>query len=215
MGAVKLKSAAVFLLSFCALSSINLQDVSAEAYSWKDKDGTTFYGSTPPAGAADVKKLAGKGFSRYSQSKLLKPYAGRSTTPAPAIKPMNERAALSRSLKDDSFSTEVIPPRPKVKPVVDNGLKQSAINIQHDESNRVTACSVTLRNIANVPATAVTVDFEFEDGTLVPAEGPTSIDPGAEVTYKISDTQVPVQIAIDGNGNAPVKPIPKVVVNVG
>ena len=42
MGAVKLKSAAVFLLSFCALSSINLQDVSAEAYSWKDSAKSQF-----------------------------------------------------------------------------------------------------------------------------------------------------------------------------
>ncbi len=62
-------------------------------------------------------------------------------------------------------------------------------------STAVKSCSVGVTNIGGERATGVAVSFEFEDGTLVPAEGPEEVMPGDTAKFVISADNLPLEVA--------------------
>lgn len=158
------------------------------AYSWQDSQGRTHYGSNPPRNAINVQSLSGK-FSRYSSDKLLKPYRGTTITETDVkeTKPKKDREPPPRTITPglDALSEETLVPE----------LVQGPIVIKYDPQKRVTECSVTVKNSANIPATNVIVNFEFEDGTLVPTTGPESIDADSTAKYSVPETMLPITIS--------------------
>lgn len=194
------------LLTFVACLSLSVTpEARADgAYHWKDAAGRDHYGSNPPKDARAIEPLAGKSYSRYSSEKLLKPYKGMAVTEA------DMRSRLG-SPEDEKFgATKFKGPQPALPPIGEEELipelTQADLTVRHDAQKRVTECTVIVKNSASIPANNVLVSFEFEDGTLVPATGPESIDADSTAKYIISDGLLPVTVNgahADGAGPKP------------
>lgn len=154
------------------------------AFSWEDRDGNIFFGGKPPAGARNVKSVAGKSFSRYSSEKLLRPYRAR--------------AALKEAeIKESDLSAVHLPPPPiPGAPEAEEALPLEAqpVTIEWNAQHQITKCEVLVKNPSALPIGNFTVSFEFSDGTLIPASGPTEIGPQADATFIVPPEGLPMAI---------------------
>jgi len=188
-----------------------IPDAYAEsAYHWKDAAGRDHYGSNPPKDARGLEPLAGRSFSKYSSEKLLKPYKGMALNESEVRSrlgsPPNEKQ-IGLTNPDSNGGTpiaeeELIPE-----------LVQGDLVVRHDAEKRVTECSVIVKNAASIPANNVLVSFEFEDGTLVPATGPESIDADSSGKYIVAEGLLP--ITVNGAQKNGAGPKPKVSIRGG
>ncbi len=105
------------LALFCLLVFIPVTVSADGAYSWKDKSGKTNFGSNPPKGATEIKKLSGDKFSRYSGSKSLAPYE-RTRANLAEIEVKDADIGEKELSKDDSFTVQTTTADPAKEPTV-------------------------------------------------------------------------------------------------
>lgn len=163
-----------------------------QSYRWTDKEGNTFYGSNPPAGARNVEKIRGGSFSTYSSSKALAPYQNRLSRPSLATEPI---------IRGEPDLTP---------PLAEPALEQGKLQVELGPDNSVTATSVEVKNTGAAAAAHVTISFEFADGTIVQAQGPDTLAGGQSATYSIPPPQLPISITLE-EGAAKV-PDPSVII---
>lgn len=193
-GAALIIGCATVTASFAVSASIAHADT---AYQWRDNEGRQHFGSKPPKGAIDVRPIAGKSFSRYSSSKLLRPYARSSFAPiteepiAPPQRVAKKKPPSSR-IKDG----EALVLEPEAPPEGAD-LAQGPVDVQWGPAGEVTACAVTVKNTTIIPARNVIVTFEFQDGTLIPASGPELIEGDTQATYSIPKELLPLKLKLD------------------
>jgi hypothetical protein len=169
------------------------------AFSWEDRDGNIFFGGKPPVGAKNVKSVAGKSFSRYSSEKLLRPYRAR--------------AALKEAeIKESDLSAVHLPPPPiPGAPGAEEELPLEAqpVAVEYNAEHQVTKCEVIIKNPAAIPIGNFTVSFEFADGTLISASGPTEIGPQTEGKFIVPPEGLPLALKTAATAE---QPQPKVVI---
>lgn len=169
--------AAVTLTAFDLLSS----PAYAQSYSWQDSKGRTFYGSKPPANARNVKTLKTPRISRYSSTKVLNRLGWKQNQAAPG-------------------ESKPPPPKQKNELPIDAAPAQLAHDepvISFDAEKNVTDCKVMVENKGGMVAYELSVAFEFFDGSLIPAVGPGSIEPGGKQEYRIPKDLLPLHLTGD------------------
>ncbi len=191
-------------LTFAPLSA------GAEAFSWHDSSGTQFFGTNPPPGAVNVKKLQARSFSRYSSEKVIRTYNKSADSASRMAKHQVKETDLPTTNFDEA-PLEGDRPGPRARlveaPELSTGstvnipgnsasatLEQGKITVTHDVNQWVSACKVVVRNTGPIAAQKVLVSFEFEDGTIVPAKGPEIIAPRGESVYFIAPENLPVKV---------------------
>ncbi len=173
------------------------QSASAQ-YHWKDDKGRDHYGGNPPKDARNVRSLSGRTFSRYSSDKLLHAFKGN------AISESDIKAGISTSRATKTPKAVSLPVDTNFEENLMPELEQAQLSVKHDKQKRVTECSVVVKNLATIPAPNVIVSFEFNDGTLVPAAGPESIDAGSSGKYSVPPEMLPISIkGYAGNDSGP------------
>jgi len=172
------------------------------AYKWTDASGTVFYGSKPPSNAKGVQKIQPKNYSRYSSSKLLRGY----TTPLNNGLSNTGRAALKQPPVRES---DVELPKGGVKSPVEQTvrLESSRPALESGAKNEVKSCRTTVTNQSVIDVEGIQVAFEFSDGTLVTADGPSRLNAKQAALYSIPEENLPLALA-DGT-----KLDPKVIIN--
>lgn len=158
----------VFLLVFHSLG------YAEDSYSWTDRNGHVFYGSTPPKDAQSVKKLPTKYLSRYSSDKMLK-RLGWNTVKTPHPTTGKEEKKTSRSAQPAA-------------------LEQADLRIEFNEQHQVTSCVIPVRNTGTTNAVEISVAFDFPDGTLVPGVGPDTIAANSAADYSIPKELLPLTL---------------------
>ena len=180
-----------------------------DAFSWKDEEGRLHFGTKPPPQAAEVKKIVGKTFSRYSSAKLLTPLNNFNSSGITKIEEKNLvknqlGKADNREVKNQARAS--LKEKDELKTIQ---LEKSPLDIKFNDSKQVTSCSITLKNTSAIPASGILVTFEFEDGTLIPATGPDNIAAESVATYSITDDVLPITIK-GFNSSSEKNPAPKV-----
>ncbi|MBP9838296.1 MAG: DUF4124 domain-containing protein [Proteobacteria bacterium] len=165
-----------------------IQTTNAEVYHWLDADGKEHYSSRAPKSAAKVGTFKGKPFSRYSSSKLLKPYNNF----APKLK-VEEKDIIAKTTKADLNNKSQARASLADEPILTE-IEKSEVSIELTDDQKVKSCSITLKNTSTIPATNILVSFEFEDGTLIPASGADSIAPNSSAVYKIAEDTLPLSV---------------------
>jgi len=168
------------------------------AVKWTDSSGTVFYGTRPPAGARNVSKLQPKNYSRYSPSKSLNPYGKKSVA-------SNARAALTqptRSQETQSQETqpqaiEIIKPKKEEPAIPDQlvKLEGSKAEIKLSDKQEIVSCRTTVTNRNMVDIEGVQVSFEFLDGTIVSADGPTRLNAKQSALFSIPEENLPLSLS--------------------
>ncbi len=192
------------------------------AVKWQDSSGRVFYGSNPPSSAKNVQKVPGKSFSRYSSERLLKPYRGRlaTTKAAPVVRetdlpdplpPPSEGAQTEPAIPVQETQT----PADTSAPEFAQPLKQGKLVLERNDEGEITKCQVMVANTAQSSAKNVSVAFEFEDGSYIPALGADSIAAGAEASYAVPSELLPLDIKFSRNlnGKQPTELLPKVIID--
>ena len=184
----------------------------ADAYRWIDSSGTEHFGTNPPSDASGVTPLKGRKFSRYSSDKMLRPYQKYMM---PSEKQIGEQDILGKvdprgidsegtpkeqraMLRADGkrAQTKNIAPRlPAEEESLKSSVTASTPSLVVNEKGEVSRCEVLVKNGTAIPVTGVTVRFEFEDGSLIPAKGPLSIPPDGQATYSIPEEVLPIHVA--------------------
>lgn len=170
-----------------------------DAYSWKDKYGTLFYGDNPPENAIDVHPLKTKPLSRYSSDKLLDSYGKtkEEVIPAPTT---NKKSKLDEIV--DAVTGLVIDKK---------DLEQLDLAVEHNAQGQITKCEVSIKNNSSVNAGGVVVSFEFEDGSILPGSGPDTIMSNETAVFGIVPEMFPLKIKTKS-----AKPAnPKVLIDLG
>ena len=137
------------------------------SYRWEDKMGHTYYGSKPPAGAKNVTRLSGKGFSRYSSERMLGRYKKAARLGSSSSKNLKPITQIDETAVEETPIVEPIKESdlPNLKTLTNSKkLEQGELSIQHDQDKNVTECAVVVKNKSDLPASRVTVAFEFPDG---------------------------------------------------
>ena len=75
-----------------------------------------------------------------------------------------------------------------------NGIAADQPILTTNDEGEVIKCQVLVKNRSSIPATGVTVRFEFEDGSLIPAVGPQTIPPQGQSSYEIPEEVLPVKV---------------------
>ena len=151
--------------------------VAENVYRWENDQGQVFFGSKAPAGAKNVRQVEQITISRYSSDRVVSangPVAHPVESPAPG--------AVEETNLDTSFA---LPPA---------RLEQGRLTVMHNEQQQVKSCKVVVRNTGGDTARGVRVNFEFEDGTIIPGEGPASLAGKGEGTYFIARNVLPLTI---------------------
>ncbi|MCB0323476.1 MAG: DUF4124 domain-containing protein [Bdellovibrionales bacterium] len=169
------------------------------AFSWVDKNGRTVYGSTPPKAAAGVKKLNTKPLSRYSSDKVLKRLGWDEREKEAAAERSSSPSDAGAGLPIDAAPAKLEPGEP---------------NLTFGQAGEILGCRVTVTNPGAIPAAEISIAFEFPDGTLVPAVGPSTIAANSAADYVIPDELVPFFVKVKGeNPLDPAQQRPKVIVH--
>lgn len=177
-------------LSFVAASSADAEN----AYRWVDAQGRVFYGSKPPPAAKGVESVKAKSFSKYSSSKVLKAYSGKSGSASPVGDTPAARARMRDSVKDDGVSEATLIDPTNFDLPTPAQLDHSPVSIERDPKNRVTECAVNVKNFGAEKASAIKVTFEFSDGTLIQTDGPRELRPGADATFSVPANLLPITL---------------------
>ena len=175
---------------------------SGGAYRWTDPSGNEHFGSNPPANAENVVSLSGKKFSRYSADKLLQPYQ-RFTMPVEHVgahgetlpKEELDAKSMRARMKAQKKGTEVDLTLPQEEDSLTSAVIAEKPVYSLNEKGEVSRCQVLVKNKSSIPVNGVTVRFEFEDGSLIPATGPQSIPPEGKATYLVPDEVLPIRVA--------------------
>ena len=138
-----------------------------DAYKWTDKKGRIVYGSKPPGEGEESKKIDKNTLSRYSTSKIL------------------TRSGFSEQKKvvEEKKALEEAPQLPT-----------ESLEIELNEENQVTACSVEVINTTGRKVEEVTVRFDFSPETMIPALGASSLEPGERATYRLPAELIPLTV---------------------
>jgi hypothetical protein len=187
------------LVAIVYVSAATSTTVADEVYSWKDESGRLVFGNNPPAQSEEKKKVEAE-LSRYSTEQVFERYG------------LTARAALSNK-ETVGEEESVLPASASAR------LIHSEVDLDYDTENRITICSVEVTNQGDKTGTEVAVSFEFNDGSLIPADGPAELAPGESSVYFIPESQLPITIEqaphkseLDPAAQQTTKPIPKVVI---
>ena len=161
-----------FLLPTSALSADT-------TYSWENEKGQLFFGNNPPADAMNLKELSNQTFSRYSSTKLLKPYNN--------IKTQRALAPTKKTLIPE-------PSRPAE-------LKHGKLSLTLNQDGNIASCKTTVENKGDLTAANITVSFEFDNGIIVPALGQEVLSGGEAASFEIEQSHLPIPVT--GNTKEP------------
>jgi hypothetical protein len=189
-----------FLLSLLAIAiPYSAQTCLAQTYSWTDATGKTIYGTKPPKAATEVKKFNTKNLSRYSSKKVLQRLGWRASLKNPEnlnsqVKKQSSEQAFDSALKSENETPSNSTPANLEHGPISLGFAEGGPS--HDTSTTIDKCEVTVSNLGSRKASEVNVAFEFEDGTLIPATGPDSIEAGKTEKYFVPDGLLPLEIVL-------------------
>jgi hypothetical protein len=177
----------------------------ADAYSWIDKNGNRVYGTKPPKGAGSVSTLKTRTLSRYSSTKVLQRMghnesavaASNSGSTPSGGENSGSPAQSSSGATDISF--------------VAAELKAESPKIIVNDDKKIIACTVTVANLNEFTAGEISVAFEFEDGSLIPAVGPSELLSKNSADYAIPEDFLPLKLEADAPD--PKAQPPKVIVH--
>ncbi len=192
------KSLPILIFTAVSVAGILCSDLPSSAaadngsYSWVDRRGHIIYGTKPPDGAAEVKKLNTRALSRYSSEKVLTRLGWKAHAKA------NSGQGKAETLPIDSAPAD---------------LQGEGVSVKYNEQHQVIACSVQVKNAGAIPAREISVAFEFADGTLVPGVGPDGIDPDAMFEYKVPDELLPLTIKQKKNESPEADESPRVIIH--
>ena len=152
-----------------------------QSFSWKDKQGRIFFGSNPPKGAKEVKKLNTKKLSRYSTKKMLKHLGWEKRAKLAESKSTTSNSPSVDEWKSDDITTGL-----------STNLEHNQVEYALDEKSQITSCLVSINNQHPVEISQVSVAFEFPDGTLLPGVGPDTIKASEAVEFRVPDDLLPL-----------------------
>lgn len=164
-----------FTLLIIIVSLIDLPLFAQDAYKWTDKSGRVIYGNKAPKSNSKVTGISTRGLSKYNSDKVLKRMGG-----VPPVK-VSKDVATKDINKDISGASETV-------------LETLEVEALQDESGAYTSVKVKVVNPGEKDALDVSVAFKFNDGQLVPAEGPFEISSKGEAEYKIPEELLPVEV---------------------
>lgn len=190
---MKATRSSLICVALCSFGLFTSAAFAEDSYSWTDKNGRVFYGSTPPANASSVTKLRTKGLSRYSSDRMLKRLGWGESKSEP--KTLSKSGSSSTAKKMDHV------PAPA-------SLSQGDIQLELDNNKQVLNCRVPIKNSGSKEAKEISVAFEFADGTLVPGVGPDVIAPGSTADYSIPKELAPITLHAKSNGENPAQDVP-------
>ena len=182
------------------------------AYRWTDDEGKIVFGSKPPAGARNVAPVTAKNFSRYSPSKVLAKRVSENVKSEGrgrlnsvkekniVIAPAKETSALEKTTSEKT-TDEAIPNDSAVE------LSVEPASVKVGSLGEIISCLTTVKNKTQLDVDGVQVSFEFPDGSLLPADGPSRLNAKQGAVYSIRAESLPVKLA------AGTKPTAKVLVN--
>lgn len=157
------------LFTISILSSICLAD---DAYSWKDQDGRSFYGTKPPSEAISVERVPDGNISVYDSSKVL------GVSEAGKVAETVKRAKL-REPKEVSEATL-------------SSTKPACVI----EESELVQCSLSVENTGSTNADNVRVQIKFTDGTSMPLKGPKKLLAKAKVLYIAPESLLPLALDV-------------------
>ena len=171
-----------------------------DVFSWTDASGRKVFGSKPPASAnrvAPVKKIT---LGRYSSDKVLRslgksPGASSRKASAGGTNPQPSAGVDERT----SFDSVA--------------LESGEVQIKRDEQQRVTECVVAIKNSTALDAGDVSVAFEFPEGTLVPAVGPSKVAANSEQLFTLPKELIPLKLKLNGAPPEKAAQPPRVIVH--
>ena len=212
-------------------SAINVQAVGNDSFSRYSSD------KMIAAYKLEAKKSAARAKLKNSTAAKVNQKKETPTTKKTAKKPIPQEKAtkvvkkkvnkISKKIapQTKTAKTEAAPPEEAPKPAK---LSKMNLKVEHDKDNSVTSCQISLQNSGGLAANSVTVAFKFEDGTLLPASGPDSIDSQKTAIYSVPEQFLPIQIiashkklkALDApdptekqKTRVAIKPTPKVIID--
>ena len=86
-------------------------------------------------------------------------------------------------------------------------LEKNKLKVVLDEVNSriINNCKVEITNSGDIEAEDIAIAFEFRDGTLIPAVGPSSIKPGDTSVYKMAPDLLPLKLNFELSRRKPEK----------
>lgn len=185
----------IFSVSICHADS---------AYQWTDEQGRVFFGSKPPKNAFAISTIKARTYSRYKPSPALtKLSKSQGRGRIGDVKEMN----LPIPTKD---SFEVKSDRPTSQTQLELSIDAPVVKVgvvKVGTGEEIESCSVMVKNKTPVDVEGIQISFEFSDGTLVPATGPSRLNIGQAALYAVDSEQLPIMLE---SGSAPK---PKVILN--
>lgn len=188
------------ILCCCLVPLITASPVAADAYSWVDNNGHTIYGTKPPKGAHSVSTLKTRKLSKYSSSRVLERivHKEKNISSTKNKDKTNTRGRLSTKSQTDSKNTQWS--------FVAAELNAEKPELQLNSSGEVKDCRVFINNQNDFIAADVSVAFEFEDGALIPAVGPSEIAANSSAEFLIPDEFLPLIIESKDKGKQTAAP---------
>ena len=188
------------VFSFFVLASVCLADT---AYKWTDNQGRIFFGTKPPKSAGEVSIIKARTYSRYKPSPSLAKLTNSGRARLGRVKEVDLPLPPKHSPTKDTFEikTETPTNQTQVELSVDTPI------IKVGAQDEIESCSVTVKNKTSLDVEGVQISFEFADGTLVPAVGPSRLNIGQAALYSVDPAQMPIKLQA-GSENKP-----KVIVN--
>lgn len=140
-------------------------------FEWTDSAGVVHYGNKVPKGVQNATALPPGKISRYSSSKLI---SGFQKQPPKSSSEETPKTNSSRGINAYLEHEEVV--------------------VERNAQNKITSCSVTVKNSGKKLAEKVLVTFQFKDGTLIPTSGADQISAGKEELYVVSSPHLPITL---------------------
>jgi len=186
-------SLSTFCLSCFALACLSVFPAAAAAetaYKWTDQNGRVFFGTKPPPGANNVATVRAKNYSRYSPSKALavkkgaRDARGRLDTVKEHNIPLPEH--------EDTFE---VPSGKKKVAKSEEPLRIEPVSLKFGKGKEIISCFTTIKNRSGIDVDGIQVSFEFSDGTLILADGPSRLNGSTGAVYSVRSENLPIQLA--------------------
>ncbi len=204
-----MKNLGTHLIILLILGNLNLC-FAQNSYSWIEPDGNKVYGTNPPQNARNIKNLKTRELSKYSSKKLLDKISARASLKSSPELKLNEDISFLPILEDPTIklnpknilSKEKFKNKIKKIEKVTNiksrepSLENSKLVVILDEKNSkiINNCKVDVTNTGGKIANEITIAFEFRDGTLIAATGPSRLEVGETRTYKMTLDLLPFKL---------------------
>lgn len=154
----------------------------ADAYSWINDKGKRVYGTKPPKNAESISGLKTRRLSRYSSTTVLQRTQQSTGNKKDAESPQQESETLSSGSSENDWG------------FIAAELSHDTPRIVRSTQGDVTSAKVWVENPHEFATSEVSVAFDFSNGTLIPAIGPSKIPAKSTAEYSVPDELLPIKL---------------------